>query len=352
MNLNLEGCLNPVSFGMIENFSHNLETIPTDRIDSKERLFSVSLPWLSLDQLTRSIHRNGLLSPLHLQKRAHAKFRIVIGFRRYQAARNLGFQALPCVIRDERNPLVLYRQALEDNLTVRPLHLMEKARVLLKLHRDFEVDHQILMDEYLPLLGIRPDRFHLRQQFDLASLSLFLQRAVSDLLEPGIALKMSPWKSEEQRFFFDLVSEFQLGGNKQNKLFTLLDEIQASRLHHPATSPEHSRQVSIQTIWQQSGAAEKAEDKHLPLQERFEQALKKLFQLRFPHLSQHEKRYAELKAALKFPPQVQLRLPPNFEGNQVNVSLSARDLDELLALTEKLHDAAREGGLKQIFDLL
>ena len=337
---------------MIENLSHNLEMIPADRIDSKDRLFSVSLPWLSLDQLTRSINRNGLLSPLHLQKGAHANFRIVIGFRRYQAARNLGLQALPCLIRDERDPLVLFRQALEDKLTARPLHLMEKARILLKLHRDFEVNHQVLMDEYLPLLGIRPDRFHLRQQFDLASLSLFLQRAVSDLLEPGIALEISPWKDEEQRFFIHLVSEFQLGGNKQKQLFTLLDEIRASEIHNPATSPETSGQVSIQTIWQQSGAAEKAEDKHLPLQRRFERALKKLLQVRFPHLSQHEKRYAELKAALKFPPQVQLRLPPNFEGNQINVSLSARDLEELLALIEKLHAAARGDDLKQIFDLL
>ena len=337
---------------MIEKLSHNLETIPADRIDSEDRLFSVSLPWLSLDQLTQSINENGLLSPLHLQKGDHAKFRIVIGFRRYQAARDLGLQALPCLIREERDPLVLFRQALEDNLTTRPLHLMEKARVLLKLHRDFEVDHQVLMDEYLPLLDIRPDRFHLSQQFDLASLPIFLQRAVSDFLEPGIALEISPWEDEEQRFFIDLVSEFQLSGNKQKKLFTLLDEIRASELHNPVTSPETSKQVSIQTIWQQSGAAEKAKDKHLPLQERFESALKKLLQLRFPHLSQHEKRYTELKAALKFPPQIQLRLPPNFEGNQVKVSLSARDLEELLVLTEKLHDAAREGDLKQIFDLL
>ena len=337
---------------MAENLPYHLENIPIDLIDPQDCLFSISLPWLPLDRLTQSIHQNGLLSPLHLQKKTNAKFRIITGFRRDQAIKNLGIKIAPCLIRHGQKPLALFTQALEDNLTKHSLRVMEKARTILKLHRDFEVSHQTLLDEYLPLLDIRPDQFHLRQQLDLASLPLYLQQAIGNLLEPEMALKISRWKTEEQKFYVHLISKFQLGTNKQKKLFILLDEIQATKLQNSANSPENLRSVSVQTIWQQSGAAEKEKEAHLPPQKRFEQAIKKLRQLRFPHLSQHERQYSKLKASLKLPPQIQLNLPPNFEGNQIKISLSAKNWEELLVLTEKLNDITQTSELKKIFNLL
>lgn len=337
---------------MTENLAYHLENISIDRIDPQDCLFSISLPWLPLNRLTQSIHQNGLWSPLHLQKKTNTQFRIIMGFRRYQAIKNLDIKIVPCLIRHEQKPLTLFTQALEDNLTKRSLHLMEKARTILKLHRDFEVSHQDLLDEYLPLLDIRADRFHLQQQLNLASLPLYLQQAIGNLVEPEMALKISRWKTEEQKFFIHLISKFQLGKNKQKNLFTLLDEIQATKLQNSANSPENSRSASVQTIWQQSGAAEKEKEAHLSPQRRFEQAIKKLRQIRFPHLSQHESQYYALKTSLKLPPQIQLNLPPNFEGNQINISLSAKNWEELLVLTEQLNDITQTSELKKIFDLL
>ena len=229
---------------------------------------------------------------------------------------------------------------------------MEKARTILKLHRDFKVSHQTLLDEYLPLLDIRPDQFHLSQQLDLASLPLYLQQFIGNLLGTEIALKISRWKTEEQKFFVNLISKFKLGTNKQTKLFVLLDEIQAAKLQNSDNSPENPRSVSIQTIWQQSGASEKEKEAHLPPKKRFEQALKKLRQLRFPHLSQYESQYLKLKASLKLPPQIQLNIPPDFEGNQISISLSAKNLEELLVLTERLNYITQTSEMKKIFNLL
>ena len=172
---------------MTENLAYHLENISIDRIDPQDCLFSISLPWLPLNRLTQSIHQNGLWSPLHLQKKTDTQFRIIMGFRRYQAIKNLDIKIVPCLIRHEQKPLALFTQALEDNLTKRSLHLMEKARTILKLHRDFEVSHQDLLDEYLPLLDIRADRFHLQQQLDKTLIRLYqyqLKHRLYPLLNP------------------------------------------------------------------------------------------------------------------------------------------------------------------------
>ena len=101
---------------MAQKLHHTLKTIQSAQIDPQDRLFAISLPWLPLDPLLRSVRENGILSPLHLQPATPGRFRIIIGFRRFEVARELGFQEIPCIVREEESQLTLFVQAVEDNL--------------------------------------------------------------------------------------------------------------------------------------------------------------------------------------------------------------------------------------------
>ena len=326
---------------MVRALPENLEMVQLSQIDSNDRLFQISLLWLPLDGLIRSIRRTGILSPLRLQRVSPGEFRIISGFRRHAAAGRAGLQLVPCFVTSDDDTLRLFRHAL---------HPLEKGAAVSKLRRNFQVSDQLLLGEYLTLLGIPADRFHLQHYLSLASLPQSLQTAITKNLQLETALKLPRWTNEEQDFFITLVSKFRLGKNKQRRLFSLLDEIRAL-LRNSALSPDQSG-GSVATIWHTSGAAQVEQDEGLSLPERYDQALERLRQLRFPHLSKYETRYRVLKAGLKLPHQIQLHAPPYFEGSQIRVSFSAGNSEEFSNLMEKLRETGESDELKKIFDLL
>ena len=334
---------------MAQKLNHNLKTIQSSQIDPQDRFFAISLPWLPLEPLMRSVRERGILSPLHVQPTAPGRFRIIIGFRRFEVARELGFQEIPCIVREEESKLTLFVQALEDNLVTRPFHLLEKAHLLLKLRDQFGLSDQVLMDDFMSLLDIRVDRFHLQQYLSLARLPGPLQRALLDPLEPAVALKLSSWKSEEQEFFQTLVSKFRLGRNKQKQLFALLDELRDSTAVTPS-GPE--KKVSVPILWQQSGAAQIEEDQRLSLSERFGKAFEVLYRERFPGLATYEQEYQRLKSALKLPSRIQFHAPRYFEGEKIDVSFAFQSSDELFETAKKLEEIAQSDEVRKILELL
>ena len=333
---------------MFEKSCDAVKMISADRIHSEDRLFAVSLPWSPIDQLHRSVGNAGILSPLHVQKTGRDRFRIVIGFRRYLSCQILGVEKIPCFVREQENELALFAEALEDNLVTRGLHLLEKAHVLLKLRREFKLEDRALMEDFMPLLEIRADRFHLDRYLDLARLPESLQRSLLDTLEPDIALKLSKWMDQEQDFFLGITSRFQLGKNKQKQLFALLDELRD--LNRQAGSVWEAE--GLERIWQESGAADIEGDRGLSFSERFSRAFESLRRLRFPSLTEYEQRYEELKGALKIPPQIHFQAPPFFEGDRIDVRFSFADSGEMLKMVQKLEAMAQTDELKEILDLI
>jgi ParB/RepB/Spo0J family partition protein len=334
--------------GLFEQPVDAIEMISAERIDSKDRLFAVSLPWSPIEQLKRSVGKTGILSPLHIQKIADDRFRIVMGFRRFLSCQNLGVQAIPCLVREQKDDLALFIEALEDNLATRGLHLLEKAHVLLKLRCEFKLEDQTLMEDFMPQLEIRPDRFHLDRYLDLARLPESMQRSLLDPLAPDIAIKLSKWKDQEQDLFLGITSRLQLGKNKQKQLFAILDELRALTRQTGSALEAND----LEKIWHECGAADIERDESLSLSERFSRAFEGLRRLRFPNLTEHEKRYEELKAALKIPPQIHFQAPPYFEGNRIDVGFSFGDSDELLKVAQKLKAMAQTDELREILKLL
>lgn len=79
----------------------------------------------SLDELTDSIKRNGVLQPILLRPYLGG-YQVVAGERRYQAAVAAGLETIPAVVRDIDDALVL-QLALIENLQREDLNPMEEA---------------------------------------------------------------------------------------------------------------------------------------------------------------------------------------------------------------------------------
>lgn len=348
---------------MLEMVSKRVEALHLEEINARDRTFAISPPWWPVDLLVESVRRVGILSPLLIQSHGGEKQRVISGFRRYEAARRLGLLVVPCLISpNSGNPTQVFLQALLDNLAARPLHPLEKAIALVKLSSEFLVTQREIVEEFLPLLAIRPDRFHLQHYLSLGRLSERLQRSVADSLEPNVALKLASWKEEEQTFFLSLVRKYELGKNRQKELVALLDELRAeqtgrtklrvSQLRSEIDSKPGTRTSELAKIWKESGAAQVAEDEQFSQAERFKEILTRLRRRRFPCLAQYQQRYKELRAALRIPPGIQFQVPPFFEGDRITLTLRFRHPDELRTLAGKLGEMAHKKELEEIFQLL
>jgi hypothetical protein len=74
--------------------------------------------------------------------------------------------------------------------------------------------------------------------------------------------------------------------------------------------------------------------------------------LRFPRLAATEDALQLKIKELKLQPEIRLTLPPGLEGGRLRIELSAASHDDLKKLAAKLHQAADQASMAEIFALL
>lgn len=103
---------------------------PRQRIDRK-----------ALDDLAGSIREHGILQPLVVSQVGDDRYRLIVGERRWQAARLAGLERVPVVVKEagDRQTLEL---ALVENLQRADLNPLEEAAAYARLIQDFGLTHQ------------------------------------------------------------------------------------------------------------------------------------------------------------------------------------------------------------------
>lgn len=103
-----------------------------------------------ITQLASSLETHGLLEPIVVHQTAPSTYQIIAGERRYRAARQLGWERIPALIRraHDQSNLIL---ALVENLQREDLSALEEAQAYQRL-RD---DHQLTQDRIAQLVGKR-----------------------------------------------------------------------------------------------------------------------------------------------------------------------------------------------------
>lgn len=137
-----------------------------------------------LHDLALSIHEHGLLQPIIVEALPGDRFRILAGERRFAACRELGMDAMPCIVRTvaEQSRLVLQ---LIENLHRKNLHPLEVAQAYQRLLGEFGLTQRELaqrvgkslstVNEALRLLDLDPEVLADVRTSEQASQALLLE---------------------------------------------------------------------------------------------------------------------------------------------------------------------------------
>lgn len=120
-----------------------LEMIPVEAIDPNRLQPRQTFPEENLRELADSIRASGIVQPVLVRraKSGEGRYELIAGERRWRAARLVGLEHIPAVLRelDDRQALEL---ALTENLLREDLNPLEVARAYEALQKAFSLSHE------------------------------------------------------------------------------------------------------------------------------------------------------------------------------------------------------------------
>lgn len=118
--------------------SVKISLVPLASIEPPSLQLRDSLDPQRLQDLADSMRRVGLLQPIRVRRNAD-RYQIVAGHRRYLAAQQLGWTAIPALIVDVDDTRAI-AESLHENLWREPLTPLEEAALCDHLHSDLQWD--------------------------------------------------------------------------------------------------------------------------------------------------------------------------------------------------------------------
>ncbi len=126
----------------------------------------------ALRELTASIKEVGLLQPPVVRETSLGRYELIMGERRFRAAKAAGLRSIPVIIRQTSDNDLL-RDALIENIHRSQLNALEEAAAYTELLNDFNCTH----DELAQKLG--KSRPHISNTIRLLNLPASVQRKVA-----------------------------------------------------------------------------------------------------------------------------------------------------------------------------
>jgi ParB family chromosome partitioning protein len=119
----------------------NLREVDIDRIEPNPNQPRQRFEPEALEDLAASIRAHGVVQPVVVATAGDDRYRLIVGERRWQAAKLAGLQHVPVIVKDTSDQLTL-ELALVENLQRADLDPMEQATAYQRLTRDFGLTQQ------------------------------------------------------------------------------------------------------------------------------------------------------------------------------------------------------------------
>ncbi len=117
--------------------------VPLDSITPNPRQPRTVFDEEALAELVHSLKETGLLQPVVVRPLGPDRYELVMGERRWRAAREAGFATIPAIVRSTGDDAML-RDALLENLHRAQLNALEEAAAYDQLLQDFGCTHEEL----------------------------------------------------------------------------------------------------------------------------------------------------------------------------------------------------------------
>jgi hypothetical protein len=139
-----------------------------------------------------------------------------------------------------------------------------------------------------------------------------------------------------------LVSLFQflnLGKNRQKEFFALLRDVALRK------------EISVAALLKREELTRILQADSLSVGQKTQRVRTLLRRWRYPHLVAVETRFQQLVREMRLPPGIQLRPPPNFEGDKFRLELTFRTPEDFSRIVDKLQTVAKSGKLDALRQL-
>jgi len=314
-----------------------LQYIPIAHILPDKRLFEVNY-MADLTALRNSLQRQGVLQPIRLQKFASDRFQIIAGFRRFDCANQMGLSTMPALIYEALDDdLSLFESAIEENFFNRSYNTIEKGIIIEKLKNRFDVPRDIIINKYMPFLGLEKSekifRFYegVMGLDEAIKVTLIRQQLPIHLVEDFLRFAL-----DEQREFIPYLESFQFSVSSLKEFLVWSHEI---ILRDRISLATFLREPAFQEIF-----LDEATHRHQKLQK-----IRKLLKLRrYPKLMELETTFAELKRKLGLP----LEAPNFFEDDRVRMNFSFKDKKEFEKWIDKMKVALSQDEMEEMINIL
>ncbi len=293
-----------------------------------------------LGPLIRSIKNVGLINHPLLMKNDGKGFTVIVGYRRIQAVKSLGWNRILCSILPESaiSPLESLLLNLYDNLLSRGLNEVEKAMVLRNLLS--LAPQEDILKKYMPLLDLPSHE---------PTLSFYsrLEQGLNDEIKQSLVLgniSMQTAKSflemdnNTRMCFFQLISELKLSINQQRQLIDYTIDI------------SHRDKISAVAFFKDPSIVEVVSDPHMNNPQKAKAILGLLRNRLFPRLVQAENTFRKKVAGLGLHKGVKIDPPPFFESPHYRLTVLFKDGEELRRKIRPLIQAEGLGSITRNFE--
>jgi hypothetical protein len=322
---------------MIEplNLHFSRAEMPLAEIDWRDAAFR--LTWgRPLEPLRRSIRALGIQEAPVLQPLSSGRFRIVAGRRRLLVLKERGVESCPVrLAAPDRQAGDLLRFSLYDNLGSRTFNVVELALALSRLAQVL-AEEDVIRD-YLPLLGLPPQRTVLRRFGTLAAVPphfwpAFIQGRLFPETLDLLAGDLQPWSD----LLLTLCLSLRFGYQKQKELLEGLLEMM------------RRRSLPLETLLRNTGIFDLLGREELSPQQKGDSWRGNLRAERYPALTATEQAFGKLVKEMDLDPRTRLKPPPFFEGGRYELTVQFSDPAELQASLERVQKALNERKLDEL----
>ena len=315
------------------NALEELHSVALSSIDSRDSTYRITTR-AEIHELVSAVQQLGLLHPPTL-KQHDAEYRIISGFRRIAACRQIGWSKVPAfILNPETTDAACALYAIADNSLQRPLNLVEISRSLFLLSSYFKDEKMQL--KYASLLRLSEHRTHIKKIEKICHLPEPIQDGIlADIISLAVALDLDEFEPETGVALAGLFKQLQIGQNKQRKLIVLLNEIALRE------------DMTVENLLNTAAVREILDSNEPDRVRKCQQLLIYLHQRRYPTLARFKKEFEKQVNALKLGKAIALLPPGDFEGTSYTLTLRFNNHTELMEHQSKLEMIVRSAGFKK-----
>ena len=303
-----------------------LLTLTVCQIDPTETRFNW-FPGNLSEEDGKSLQQNGILIPILLQAVPGKKYRIIDGFKRisWLTSNNTASDQkqqetpIPCFILPESLPEWEATNIRLETLSTSSGNFsgIQIGR-LLKQFQDSDFTTEEIADQVLPKLGLKPSVRLVRQLLDLIIILETIELPESLLrLESKELLPLLKFSQTALPDVAALCKSMEVGGRKLRNLLQVLDEV------------SHLKEMSADEVLKLPEIMKITGRSSLQAPVRYRLLKQKLDTWRYPELSELRKRFEQGRKRLNLSQRITLESDPDFENDDLTLSLKIRSVQEL-----------------------